>query len=109
MRTVADQPASAPRVVVVGCGFGGFFCARALKSAPVDVVAVDRNNHLFQPLLYQVANAARSPAAPEAGFQYKDLGSMATIGKSRAVVEIGSLRLSGFLAWRDGWCCTLPY
>ena len=28
----------------------------------------------------------------EAGFQYKDLGSMATIGKSRAVVEIGPLR-----------------
>jgi NADH:ubiquinone reductase (H+-translocating) len=63
MKTVADQPASAPRVLVVGCGFGGLFCARALKSAPVELVVVDRNNyHLFQPLLYQVASAALSPA-----------------------------------------------
>ncbi len=51
------------RVVIVGCGFGGLFCARALKSAPVDLTVVDRNNyHLFQPLLYQVASAALAPA-----------------------------------------------
>ena len=51
------------RVVIVGCGFGGLFCARALKNAPVDLTVVDRNNyHLFQPLLYQVASAALAPA-----------------------------------------------
>jgi NADH:ubiquinone reductase (H+-translocating) len=51
------------RVVIVGCGFGGLFAARALKSTPADVLAIDRNNyHLFQPLLYQVASAALSPA-----------------------------------------------
>ena len=33
------------------------------------------------------------------GFHYRDLGSMATIGKSRAVVEIGRLRFGGLLAW----------
>jgi NADH dehydrogenase len=33
------------------------------------------------------------------GFHYNDLGSMATIGKSRAVVELGRLRFGGFLAW----------
>jgi NADH dehydrogenase len=33
------------------------------------------------------------------GFHYKDLGSMATVGKSRAVVEIGRLHFGGFLAW----------
>jgi NADH dehydrogenase len=50
-------------VVIVGCGFGGLFAARALKSTPADVLVVDRNNyHLFQPLLYQVASAALSPA-----------------------------------------------
>jgi NADH:quinone reductase (non-electrogenic) len=50
-------------VVVVGCGFGGLFCARALKKTPVDLTVVDRNNyHLFQPLLYQVASAALAPA-----------------------------------------------
>jgi NADH dehydrogenase len=52
-----------PRVVIVGGGFGGLNAARALADAPVDVVLVDRSNHhLFQPLLYQVATAALSPA-----------------------------------------------
>ena len=51
------------RVVIVGCGFGGLFCARALEGAPVELIVVDRNNyHLFQPLLYQVASAALAPA-----------------------------------------------
>jgi NADH dehydrogenase len=44
------------RVVIVGCGFGGLFAARALRGADVDVTVIDRNNHhLFQPLLYQMA------------------------------------------------------
>jgi NADH:ubiquinone reductase (H+-translocating) len=55
-------PASA-RIIIVGCGFGGLFAARALKRAPADVLVIDRNNyHLFQPLLYQVASAALAPA-----------------------------------------------
>jgi len=50
-------------VVIVGCGFGGLFCARALHRAPIELVVIDRNNyHLFQPLLYQVASAALAPA-----------------------------------------------
>lgn len=52
-----------PRVVIVGGGFGGLTAAQALKRAPVDVLLIDRrNHHLFQPLLYQVATAALSPA-----------------------------------------------
>ncbi len=52
-----------PRVVIVGCGFGGLFAARALRRAPVELTVIDRNNyHLFQPLLYQVASAALGPA-----------------------------------------------
>ena len=52
-----------PRVVIVGCGFGGLFAARALRRAPADVLVIDHNNyHLFQPLLYQVASAALAPA-----------------------------------------------
>ncbi len=52
-----------PRVVIIGGGFGGLYAARALKDAPVRVTLVDRRNyHLFQPLLYQVATAALSPA-----------------------------------------------
>jgi len=50
-------------VVVVGGGFGGLLAARGLKGAPVDVTLVDRQNfHLFQPLAYQVATGALSPA-----------------------------------------------
>jgi NADH dehydrogenase len=52
-----------PRVVIVGAGFGGLMAARALARAEVDVLVIDRHNyHLFQPLLYQVATAALSPA-----------------------------------------------
>jgi NADH:ubiquinone reductase (H+-translocating) len=52
-----------PRVVVVGAGFGGLEAARKLARSPVDVTVIDRRNyHLFQPLLYQVATAALSPA-----------------------------------------------
>jgi NADH:ubiquinone reductase (H+-translocating) len=52
-----------PHVVVVGGGFGGLYCARALRRAPVRVTVIDRRNfHLFQPLLYQVATASLSPA-----------------------------------------------
>jgi NADH:ubiquinone reductase (H+-translocating) len=51
------------RIVIVGCGFGGLFAAKALRRTPADVLVIDRNNyHLFQPLLYQVASAALSPA-----------------------------------------------
>jgi NADH dehydrogenase len=48
---------------VIGGGFGGLCTVRALKGAPVRVTLLDRqNHHLFQPLLYQVATAALSPA-----------------------------------------------
>jgi NADH dehydrogenase len=52
-----------PRVVIVGAGFGGLEAAKRLAGQAVDVTVVDRrNHHLFQPLLYQVATAALSPA-----------------------------------------------
>lgn len=50
-------------IVIVGAGFGGLAAAKALAGKPVDVTLIDRqNHHLFQPLLYQVATAALSPA-----------------------------------------------
>jgi NADH dehydrogenase len=52
-----------PRVVIVGAGFAGLSLAKGLADAPYDAILIDRHNyHLFQPLLYQVATAALSPA-----------------------------------------------
>ncbi|HLS89201.1 MAG TPA: NAD(P)/FAD-dependent oxidoreductase [Sphingobacteriaceae bacterium] len=49
-------------MVIVGAGFGGFFAARHLTRAPVDVLIIDKNNyHTFIPLLYQVAAAELDP------------------------------------------------
>ena len=54
---------SRPHVVIVGAGFGGLAAAKRLAGKAVDVTIVDRRtHHLFQPLLYQVATAALSPA-----------------------------------------------
>ena len=55
--------ATAPRVVIIGAGFGGLEAAKHLGNEAVWVTVIDRTNyHLFQPLLYQVATAALSPA-----------------------------------------------
>lgn len=64
MDPAASQAAGGrPRVVILGAGFGGLAAAKGLRHADVDVTVVDRRNyHLFQPLLYQVATAALSPA-----------------------------------------------
>ncbi|HEY2529541.1 MAG TPA: NAD(P)/FAD-dependent oxidoreductase [Xanthobacteraceae bacterium] len=52
-----------PRVVILGAGFGGLEVAKTLARAPVEITLLDRQNyHCFQPLLYQVATAALSPA-----------------------------------------------
>jgi len=54
---------SEPHVVVVGAGFGGLNAVQGLARSSVRITVVDRrNHHLFQPLLYQVATAALSPA-----------------------------------------------
>jgi NADH:ubiquinone reductase (H+-translocating) len=56
-------PAANPRVVIIGAGFGGLEAAKALRRTAADVILIDRqNHHCFQPLLYQVATAALSPA-----------------------------------------------
>ena len=52
-----------PHVVILGGGFAGLYAAKALKRAPVHITLIDRSNHhVFQPLLYEVATAALSPA-----------------------------------------------
>src|SRR5215470_4230807 len=58
-----EQSGGRPRVIIIGAGFGGLTAAKSLKRASVEVIVIDeRNYHLFQPLLYQVATAGLSPA-----------------------------------------------
>ena len=57
------MPQQRPRVLIIGAGFGGLACAQTLRRADVDIAIIDRQNyHCFQPLLYQAATAALSPA-----------------------------------------------
>jgi NADH dehydrogenase len=52
-----------PQVIIIGAGFGGLEAAKKLACKDVRLTIIDRTNyHLFQPLLYQVATAALSPA-----------------------------------------------
>jgi len=61
--TVMQTKAQRPHVVIAGAGFGGLQAAKALAKVDVDITLVDAyNHHCFQPLLYQVATAALSPA-----------------------------------------------
>ena len=61
--TMTTMMPARKRLMIVGAGFAGINLAKRLRRSPVDIVIVDRHNyHLFQPLLYQVATAALSPA-----------------------------------------------
>jgi NADH dehydrogenase len=93
-----------PRVLIVGCGFGGLFAARALARAAVEVLVIDRNNyHLFQPLLYQVASAALGPADIAQPIRtilrtqsnaFVMMGEVTGIDLARARVDVGESHLS---------------
>ena len=57
------MPQLNPTVIILGAGFGGLGATKALGRAAVKITLIDRQNyHCFQPLLYQVATAALSPA-----------------------------------------------
>jgi NADH dehydrogenase len=80
---------AAPRVVIIGGGFGGLFGARVFKHAPVQVTLVDRHNHhVFQPLLYQVATAGLSPgdiASPIRWILRREKNVRVLLGDAQAV------------------------
>ena len=60
-----------PKVVIIGCGFGGIEALRRLSKAEVEITLIDRtNHHLFQPLLYQVATAGLSAPAVSAPIRH---------------------------------------
>ena len=91
---------TAPHVVIVGAGFGGLEAAKKLGKEAVRVTVIDRtNHHLFQPLLYEVATAALSPAdiaAPIRGilndFSNTEviLAEVKSVGVATKTVNIGS-------------------
>lgn len=82
-----------PRVIVIGGGFGGLSAVRALRSAAVDVLLIDRvNHHTFQPLLYQVATAglaAPSIAAPLRHILRDQRNATVLLGEARTIDVAG--------------------
>ena len=93
-----------PRVVIVGAGFGGLEAAKKLACEKVQLIVIDRTNyHLFQPLLYQVATAALSPAdiaAPVRAILHKCknvevmLAEVQSVDVNKRMVQAGDLHLS---------------
>jgi NADH:ubiquinone reductase (H+-translocating) len=83
---IGTGAAQLARVVVIGGGFGGLNAALGLAKANVQVLLLDRkNHHTFQPLLYQVALAALSPADIAAPIR------RAVHGKKNVEVLIGNV------------------
>jgi len=88
-----------PRVVIIGAGFGGLSAAMGLAHVAADVTVIDRrNHHLFQPLLYQVATAALSPAdiaAPIRGILSRQANTDVTLGTVTGIDTAGRAVLIG--------------
>ena len=93
-----------PRVVIVGAGFGGLEAAKKLACKDLKLTILDRTNyHLFQPLLYQVATAALSPAdiaAPVRAILHDCknveviLAEVQSVDVNKRVVQTGDLRIA---------------
>ena len=56
-------------------------------------VAIQQGKHCAQTIRNRIQGRETAP------FRYRDWGTMATIGRHRAVAVVGSWRLSGYLAW----------
>jgi NADH dehydrogenase len=86
-----------PRVVVIGCGFGGLEAAKALAGKPVAVTLIDRcNHHLFQPLLYQVATAGLSGPSIAAPIRhiFRNQSNITVLMGEVAGIDTGRRRVS---------------
>jgi len=95
-RVLVEEDCSVPGHPNVFCvGDAAAFIPRdASGSLPgVSPVAMQQGRFVARAIENAIAGRARG------SFRYLDKGSMATIGRSRAVAEIGRLRLGGFIAW----------
>src|SRR5215831_6783639 len=83
--SLASTATARPHIVIIGAGFGGLSAAMRLGDLEADVTVVDRRNyHLFQPLVYQVATAALSPAdiaAPIRGILARQANTNVILGR----------------------------
>ena len=90
---------SRPHIVIIGAGFGGLSAAKRLGKLAADVAVIDRrNHHLFQPLLYQVATAALSPAdiaAPIRGILARQANTNVILGSVTGIDTTGRTVLIG--------------
>jgi NADH:ubiquinone reductase (H+-translocating) len=92
-----------PRVVVVGCGFGGIEAVRALSKTEVEITLVDRtNHHLFQPLLYQVATAGLSAPAVSAPIRHVLRPEMRRGNLTILKAEVGAIDVAARTVTLDG-------
>ena len=94
------------KVVIVGGGFGGLQVATKLRRTPLDIYLIDKtNHHLFQPLLYQVASAALSPA--DVAIPLREIlrgqtnttvimGDVVDIDKEKRLITLGNGDLVGY-------------
>lgn len=81
-----------PEVFVAG-DQACFSHGRATPLPGLAPVALQQGRAIAANIRREIAGRARQP------FRYRDKGQLATIGRSRAIVEIGRLRFDGFPAW----------
>ena len=92
-----------PRVLIIGCGFGGIEAVRALSKADVEITLVDRtNHHLFQPLLYQVATAGLSAPAVSAPIRHVLQRQMKRGNLTILKAEVQAIDVAGHTVTVDG-------
>jgi NADH dehydrogenase len=56
-------------------------------------VAIQMGDHTAKTILQLINNQSTSP------FKYHDKGSLATIGRNKAVADLGKIKFQGFFAW----------
>ena len=95
----STAPSRRPHIVIIGAGFGGLSTAIRLGRSAGAVTVIDqRNHHLFQPLLYQVATAALSPAdiaAPIRSILSRQANTEVILGTVTGIDVVGRAVLIG--------------